>query len=483
MAVVNVKVSDNALEQGSAKSGFRDFRYFLISSLAAIVVILIVAGLGLRFIFRDLVLYEAERDATRISNALRDSEMHRFIKTNGKGEESLIIADQEEEELDRRMRGFLATFDIVKIKVYDSETRIVYSTDRKIIGKLDRENTELAMALSGSPISKHESKETVWDLADEERKDVEIVETYVPIRGMDGTIIGSFEIYKDVTYDLANADGTLVRAGAVLSVTVLSVFTMLSFVIRRANRAIHLRTAEVAAANKELLKQIEERKRLETELLSITERERRWIGQELHDSIGQQLTGIEFMTKVLEEKLTDKSLEEASYAAKITTLVNRATDQTRELARSLHAVDLEANDVVSALKELTATTEHLFSGLSCSLQCDNVFPIKDTSVTINLYRIAQEAITNAIRHGKAKNIEIRLNSEGPCTTLTVENDGVDFPGLQAGSKGMGLRIMRYRADMIGGSLDIQRGTDGGTIVRCVFGNKGGANSAETNYAD
>jgi signal transduction histidine kinase len=483
MTVVNGKISDNGSKQVSAKSGSREFRYFQISSLAAIIVILIVAVFGLRFIFRYLVIYEAEKDAERISNALRDFEMQGFIKANDKGEESLIIADEDKDELDRRMRVFLASFDIVKIKVFDSETRIVYSTDREIIGRLDPENANLATALSGSSVSKHECKDTVWDLADEERKDVEIVETYVPIRGREGRILGSFEIYKDVTYDLAKANGTLVRAGAVLSVTVLSVFTMLSFVIRRANRAIHLRTAEVAAANKELLKQIEERKRLETELLSITERERRWIGQELHDSIGQQLTGIEFMTKVLEEKLTDKSLEEATYAAKITTFVNRATDQTRELARSLHAVDLEANDLVSALKELTATTEHLFDSLLCSLQCDNIFPIKDTSVIINLYRIAQEAITNAIRHGKAKNIEIRLSSEGSCTTLTVENDGVDFPGLQAGSKGMGLRIMRYRAEMIGGSLDIQRSADGGTIVRCVFGNKGSANSSESNYAD
>ncbi|MHC4331057.1 MAG: sensor histidine kinase [Planctomycetota bacterium] len=480
---MNDKVSDKTLEQGGSKSGSGPFRYFQLSSLAAIVVILIVAGLGLRFIFRNLVLYEAERDATRISNALRDSEMQRFIKTNDKGEESLIIADQEREELDRRMRIFLAPFDIVKIKVFDKETRIVYSTDRKIIGRLDRENAKLITALNGSPSSKYESKDTVWDLDDEERKDVEIVETYVPIRGLDGKIIGSFEIYKDVTRDLARADGTLVRSGAVLSVTVLSVFTMLTFVIRRATHAVNSRTAELAAANKQLREQIEERKRLEEELLSITERERRWIGQELHDSIGQQLTGIEFMTKVLEEKLTDKSLEEASYAAKITTFVTRATDQTRELARSLHAVDLEANDLVSALKELTATTEHLFSSLSCSLQCDNIFPIKDTSMIINLYRIAQEAITNAIRHGKAKNIVIRLSSAGPSTTLTIENDGVDFPGLQVGSKGMGLKIMRYRAEMIGGSLDVQRGTDGGTIVRCVFGHKGSDNSSEPNYAN
>ncbi len=402
MAVVAGKVSENSFKPVTVKPGSVPFRYFQLTSLAAIVVILIVAGLGLRFIFRSLVLYEAERDAIRISTALRDAEIYRFIQKDDKGEECLTIAQQEIPEMDRRLRVFLAPFDIVKIKVFDMETRIVYSTDMKIIGRFDRDNTKLLTALSGSTISKHESKDKVWDLADEEREDVEIVETYVPIRGPEGKIVGSFEIYKDVTYDLAMADRTLVRAGAVLSVTVLSVFAMLRFVIRRATEAINSRTAELAAANKQLREEIEEVKRLEKDLLSITERERRRIGQELHDSIGQQLTGIEFMTTVLEEKLSSKSLAEASYAAKITAHVNRARDQARDLARALHPVDLDANGLPSALKELAATTEHLFDGVSCTLRCKNFGPINDTSVAINLYRIAQEAITNAIKHGKAK---------------------------------------------------------------------------------
>ncbi len=265
MTVVNDKVSDKTLEQGGAEPGSGPFRYFQLSSLAAIVVILIVAGLGLRFIFRNLVLYEAERDATRMSKALRDSEMQRFIKTNDKGEESLIIAEQEKEELDQRMRVFLAPFDIVKIKVFDCETRIVYSTDREIIGKHDRDNDKLKTALSGSPISKHESKDTVWDLADEERKDVEIVETYLPIHGQDGIIVGSFEIYKDVTRNLAIANSTSIRAVAVLSIIVFGIFVLFMSVTPRAVKTIS--STELMEINKQLQQEIDARGQAEMEKL------------------------------------------------------------------------------------------------------------------------------------------------------------------------------------------------------------------------
>jgi len=460
---------DSADEQRAVKQGFRLFRYFQFVSLAAIVVILIVAVLGLRFIFRNLVLYEAERDAIRISNSLRDSEMRRFIQFYQDDKQYLSIPEGQLPEMDQHMRVCLTPFDIVKIKVFNNETRIIYSTDSKIIGRLDPNNAKLAVALGGMPISKYESKDEVWDLDDEERKNVEIVETYVPIRNPDGRVIGSFEIYKDVTYDLLRADRTLVRAGVVLSVTVLGVFTVLMFVIHRAARVINTGTAELTAANRQLLQEIEERTRLEKELLSIIERERRRIGQELHDSIGQQLTGIEFMTEALEQKLSSKSLPEASYAARITTRVTQATDQTRELAKGLHPVDLDENGLMSALEELTATTEHLF-GVSCSLRCDRLVPINDISVAINLYRIAQEAITNAIKHGRAKNILVELSSSGDCSKLTVESDGLGFPQARARSEGMGLKVMNYRAEMIDATLNICTGANGGTIVTCVFPN-------------
>ncbi len=234
---------------------------------------------------------------------------------------------------------------------------------------------------------------------------------------------------------------------------------------------IQARTAELAKANKQLLEEIERRKGLEKELLNIIERERQRIGQELHDSIGQQLTGIEFMMEVLAEKLTERSLsEEMPYAEKINSLVGETAEQTRNLAKGLHPIDLDRNGLVSALHELTANTEQLFE-VSCTLKCEKAASINDISVAINLYRIAQEAITNAIKHGKAKKIRIDLTSKNDGLTLTVENDGLDFPAGPSHGEGMGLKIMRYRAEIINSSLDIYKGTNGGTIVTCVLPNE------------
>jgi PAS domain S-box-containing protein len=234
------------------------------------------------------------------------------------------------------------------------------------------------------------------------------------------------------------------------------------------------RTAELMKANKQLLEQIAKRKRLEEEILNIGERERRWIGQELHDGIGQQLTGIAFMMEVLGDKLSDKSLaEEVSYSQKINTRISQAARQTRNLVKGLHPIDLDRNSLVSALQEVAADTEQLFN-VSCTLKYEKAVSINGVSVAINLYRIAQEAITNAIKHGKAKNIRIELISRNDSLRLTVENDGLDFPAGQTYGRGMGLKIMRYRAEIMDGSLDIRKGIDGGTIVTCVVSNKGNA---------
>jgi two-component system sensor histidine kinase UhpB len=230
------------------------------------------------------------------------------------------------------------------------------------------------------------------------------------------------------------------------------------------------RTEKLTVANKQLLQENKERKHLEEQLLDIIERERRWIGQELHDSIGQQLTGVEFMAETLQHKLYSKSLDEATYAARITALVNQAAEQMHEFARKLHPVDLNVSNLTSAFDDLAASTEHLFS-ISCIFKHSKSVSVNDTSVTINLYRIAQEAITNAVRHGGAKNVVIKLTSIRGRSTLTVKSDGLDFPGNQAASKGMGLKLMNHRAETIGGSLSIHKGANGGAIVTCMFPSK------------
>jgi PAS domain S-box-containing protein len=233
---------------------------------------------------------------------------------------------------------------------------------------------------------------------------------------------------------------------------------------------VQARTEELTEANKQLLQEIEERKRLEKALLDVSEREQRRIGRELHDSIGQQFTGIAFMAKVLEDRLAAKLPDEAANVAEIAKLIKQAMDQTRGLARGLHPVDLDAGSLMSALQEFAATTEHLFD-IRCTFKCDKPGPMDDAAAVVHLYRITQEAVTNAIKHGGAKNIQIELAYDGDNSVLVVRSDGRDFPGMQVKGTGMGLQIMNHRAELIGGSLDIHRGDKGGTVVTCVFPKK------------
>ncbi|MFQ5989544.1 MAG: PAS domain S-box protein, partial [Candidatus Methylomirabilales bacterium] len=210
---------------------------------------------------------------------------------------------------------------------------------------------------------------------------------------------------------------------------------------------------------------ITERKRLEKEILEVSAREQRRIGQDLHDGLGQHLTGIAFLSKVLEQKLAAKSLGEAAEAAEIAALVNDAVTQTRDLARGLCPVQLEANGLVAALQELSSKTESLFN-VSCRFQCDHPVLIHDNAVATNLYFIAQEGVSNAIKHGRARHIVIGLTVSKDRITLMVKDDGIGFPEVVEEHTGMGLHIMNYRARMIDGTLTFQRDPEGVTTVIC-----------------
>lgn len=450
----------------------RPFRRFHSFSVASIIIILFVAGLGLRHIFRDLIVSEAQRDAIYVSAVARDCEMRKYIdQHNGESGQILDIPPSELALVDSEMRLFAELFDIVKIKIYNAQSRIIYSTDPAVIGRSDPHNGLLLAALSGTPVSEYRPSDRLWDFADEEHVRGEIAETYVPILGRDGKVIGSFEIYKDISKDLAMMHEILVRSWTTLAVTVLGVFAALTLVLRRAVQTIKVTTRNLTTTNERLQQEVEDRKSLEKELLSVIERERQRIGQELHDSIGQQLAGITFMAEVLRGKLRRKSLtKEMPFVGRISTCVGHVAQQTRNLARGLHPIDLDRSGLVSALEELAANTEQLFD-VSCTLESEREVATSDASATINLYRIAQEAITNAIKHGKAKKVRMRLAVKNGRSELSVENDGLAFSDRQVHDKGMGLRIMRYRAETINGSLDVRRGAHGGTLVTCVFPNE------------
>ena len=212
---------------------------------------------------------------------------------------------------------------------------------------------------------------------------------------------------------------------------------------------------------------ITERKGLEEAILEISAREQRRIAQDLHDGLGQHLTGIAFMCKVLEEKLLDKSLPEAVEAGKIVKMVNQAIDNTRELARGLHPVAAEPMGLMSALKKWASEVEGLFR-IGCSFHCEKPLLIRDANLATHLYRIAQEAVNNAIRHGKSRNIVIRLSGKSGIGTLLIQDDGQGFPKKQDSPPGVGLSIMNYRADIVGGSLKVQPNQDRGITVTCMF---------------
>ena len=211
---------------------------------------------------------------------------------------------------------------------------------------------------------------------------------------------------------------------------------------------------------------ITERKRLEKAILEISAAEQRRIGQDLHDGLGQHLTGIAFMSKVQEQKLAEKGLAEAAQASRIVGLVNEAINKTRELAHGLLPVVLEAHGLMSALKRWAAEVEDLFH-ISCRLWLDKPVLIHDANVSTHLYRIAQEAVNNAIRHGQAKNIGISLSARKGYGTLRIENDGSSLPA-DTNRSGMGMQIMNYRARMIGGSLKVESGGTCGVTITCLF---------------
>jgi PAS domain S-box-containing protein len=214
---------------------------------------------------------------------------------------------------------------------------------------------------------------------------------------------------------------------------------------------------------------ITERRFLEKEILDIAERERALIGQELHDGMGQVLTGIAVKCKGLALNLKRKSLDESKDATVISKLANKAIAQTRDLAKMLYPVDIETGGLISALKALASTTGKTM-GVTCRFRCGRSVSVKNLVEAKQIYRIVQESITNAVRHGKAKNINIKLRLTKKGTVLSIENEGLDFPKLSPRSKGLGLKIMKYRTDLLGGSLDVRKGIKGGTVVTCIFPN-------------
>ena len=163
--------------------------------------------------------------------------------------------------------------------------------------------------------------------------------------------------------------------------------------------------------------------------------------------------------------LAAKSLPEAADASKVVELVEEGMNLARNLARGLYPVEMEAEGLMAAFQEL-ATSITKGTRIQCVFECDVPVLVHDDALATHLYRIAQEAVRNAIQHGKPKRIGINLSERGQLLTLTVEDDGQGIPDTGPETKGLGVRIMAHRASMVGGTFSIEPAPTGGTIVTC-----------------
>ncbi len=207
-------------------------------------------------------------------------------------------------------------------------------------------------------------------------------------------------------------------------------------------------------------------------LLTIAEEVQRDLAQDLHDDIGQELTGLGLKAETLAEMLASTKSPAGKLAADIAAASDRTLSKVRKLSRRLFPGDLQEGLLAGALGRLAATAT-AGSHIACTFDCLHSDPVFESHVAMHLYRIAQEAVSNATRHGSARSIRITLDQANGETDLRIEDDGTGLPGGAPQAEGMGLRTMHYRAGLIGGKLEVGTASRGGTQVVCRLSLKNG----------
>ncbi|HMB94626.1 MAG TPA: sensor histidine kinase, partial [Tepidisphaeraceae bacterium] len=207
--------------------------------------------------------------------------------------------------------------------------------------------------------------------------------------------------------------------------------------------------------------------RLEQQILEIGDEERRRIGHDLHDGLGQHLTGISLLSETIAQQLDAGRQPDPTNVETITRLVSEAVRITRDLAKSLSPVTLETDGLLAALEELADTASGLF-GIECDCEIEAEEVPLNRSRSLHVFRIVQEAVNNSVRHGKAKHVKISLITDAQTLKVTIHDDGSGLSQKTMANPGLGLRIMQYRARMLDASLTIVRANEaGGTIVTCI----------------
>ena len=282
--------------------------------------------------------------------------------------------------------------------------------------------------------------------------------------------------HKDGSWRWIESRGTVLRDAAGLAVRMIGTHVDITG-RKRAEEALRTlnenleervtrRTAELAAANAALREEAAERKRLEAAVLAASEREQRRLGAEIHDNLGQQLSALAMLTAAHEARLRRESPLHGAAAADLTDVLHGAIETARALAKGLYPVDLEMGGLAVALRSLARRTETA-AGVRCTVR-PGAAPDVPMDTAIHLYRIAQEALRNALKHAQARHITIAWRSVRGRPVLTITSDGLRYAPPPPGYHGLGLHLFRDRARLLGADFTIGAGPQGGCTLTCTL---------------
>jgi signal transduction histidine kinase len=247
---------------------------------------------------------------------------------------------------------------------------------------------------------------------------------------------------------------------------VFSLFLIVIYLLNALHQTLLGLEATVEERTQALRREMEERERLEHDILDLSERERRSFGQEIHDAVCQELAGTAIAGQMLTKKLQAKGSEDAGDAGEVTDMIFRSLTKARNVARGFFTAGFDALGLADALRETVAHAEEK-SGIRCEFTWQESLSISDEETVMHLFRIAQEAIQNALKHSGATRLRVSLENLNGAVQLTIEDNGKGLSESNNSRKGLGLRIMTYRAELIGGGLKLGKAPGGGTRIVCV----------------
>ncbi len=214
-----------------------------------------------------------------------------------------------------------------------------------------------------------------------------------------------------------------------------------------------------------VIRDVTERRELERRLLTIASEEQEWIGRELHDGVGQEIAGLAMLAQTIATLIEREKMPSAEAARQLVTGLESANGQVRALSRGLYPVEIDSRGLGTALANLRRQVEER-SGIHCVLEAPDEVSTGGRDASTHLYRIAQEAVNNAIRHGRPQRIDIHLSERDGFVTLAVVDNGIGIDRNAGNGDGLGLRLMQYRADLVGGRFEVSTPPAGGTSVVC-----------------